>query len=73
MKENKSKKISFFTFITSQAVRRHLITSLIGMIIMLVGIFIVKSNKISLVVNFIGAVMVFTASEEIIKNIPKNR
>lgn len=61
----------FFEFLMSEEVRGNLIAEAIGLAVVLVGSFALESGTVSFVVTLIGAVLMISATQQIMNKISK--
>ncbi|NTW72814.1 MAG: hypothetical protein HGA49_11320 [Eubacteriaceae bacterium] len=70
-KNNNSRKQTFFEFLKSKEIRKELYMAALGMIIVIFASNFIENKNVTFVVNFIGIALVFSASDNFIKKMPK--
>lgn len=72
MNNKNHESMSLFKFLMSEAVRSNVFGVLIGIVIAVIGALFNENKNISIIIQFIGAIIAFASTEQIIKKMPKN-
>lgn len=72
MNNQNHESMSLIKFLKSEAVRSNIFGVLIGIVIAVIGALINDNKNISIIIQFIGAIIAFASTEQIIKKMPKN-